>query len=103
MHRTVQPRDDRVVTLAEAEVLRQRQNGHAGIAKIGLRQPLAAAVRASVIDHIQGKIRGGGMLQNAAHRGAYLLIIAVRHNTGADFRHNYFSNASRWVRSYGVS
>ena len=118
-----------VVALAEADIFFQRQHSHAAVAEIRLCQLPAAAVGTAVVHDIQGKIRGRGIVQDAAHRGADLVIITVRHNAGADFGHSklletkfyyrgtcrggckhpslqmgyYFSNASRRLRSYGVS
>lgn len=59
-----------VVALAEAEVLGQADHLHASIAKICLRQAGAAAIRAGVIHHIQGKVIAGVLasaLRTAAH------------------------------------
>ena len=77
-----------VVALAEADIFFQRQHRHAAVAEIRLCQLPAAAVWTAVVHDIQGKIRGRGIVQDAAHRGADLVIITVRHNAGADFGHS---------------
>ena len=87
VHLAVQPVQHGVVPFAEADILRQGQHGHPRVAKVGPGQLAAAAVGAAVVHHIQGQRGGGGVLQDAAHRGADLLIVTVRHDAGADLGH----------------
>ena len=99
MHVAVQFIQHKVVPLAKAQVFGQAEDLHPRIAKIRFCQLLTAAVGAGVIHDIQNKIGGLGIVQDAAHGGADFLVITVRYDAGTDFCHNYFSNASRCVRS----
>ena len=87
MHAAVQFAKHGVVAATKADVLRQAEHLHAGVGPIGVGQLLAAAVGAGIIDDVQCKIRRGGKVQDAAHRGADFLVIAIRHNTGGNGGH----------------
>ena len=99
MYVAVQFIQHKVVSLAKAQIFGQAEDFYPLIAEIRFRQLSAAAVGAGVIHDIQHKIGGLGIVQDAAHGGADFLVIAVRYDAGTDFCHNYFSNASRCVRS----
>ena len=95
MHVAVQTVQDRIVSRPETVVVRQTDHLNPGISERGSRQLFPASVGTGVVHHIEPEIRAGGMGQNAAHGSAHLIIIAIRHNAGADLCHKFSLPAGR--------
>ena len=95
VHIAVQFLHDRIVPTAEPHVFRQTAHGDPAVPKVLGNQLLPAAVGAGVVHHKQAELRPRGVGQHAAHGGAHFLVIAVRHDAGADLGRAHGLSARR--------